>query len=93
MWTNWFRYQKRQNATRKHDLSPLRDPRCHPGFAKDSRIPRKQPSGCMMAVKDIADFAKGSGSWHVANQARFMRDVDFARSFDVEEMRPLLTKS
>ena len=27
------------------------------------------------------------------SQARFMRDVDFARSFDVEEMRPLLTKS
>lgn len=41
----------------------------------------------------IADFAKGSGSWHVANQSRFMNEVDFGRPFDVEVMRPLLTRS
>ena len=41
----------------------------------------------------IADFAKGSASWHVANQARFMREVDFGVSFDVDAMRPLLTRS
>ena len=40
----------------------------------------------------IADFARGSGSWHVANQKRFMAEVDFNRSFDVEAMRPLLTR-
>ena len=41
----------------------------------------------------IADFAKGSDSWHVANQARFMQEVDFGRSFNVEAMRRLLTKT
>ena len=41
----------------------------------------------------IADFAAGSDSWHVQNQARFMRRVDFERSFDVQEMRPLLSRS
>jgi isopenicillin N synthase-like dioxygenase len=41
----------------------------------------------------IADFAKGSGSWHKGNQERFMREVDFGKSFDVDEMRPLLTKA
>ena len=41
----------------------------------------------------ISDFAVGSGSWHVDNQRAFMRGVDFNRSFDVEEMRPLLSKS
>ena len=40
----------------------------------------------------ISDFADSSSSWHVANQARFMREVDFGRPFDVEEMRPLLTR-
>ena len=40
----------------------------------------------------IADFAKESGSWHVANQAAFMDAVDFNTSFDVEAMRPLLTR-
>mmetsp|Transcript_47386 Transcript_47386/g.154002 ORF Transcript_47386/g.154002 Transcript_47386/m.154002 type:complete len:120 (+) Transcript_47386:71-430(+) len=41
----------------------------------------------------ISDFAKGSGSWHVSNQSRFMAEVDFDASFDVEAMRPLLTRS
>ena len=40
----------------------------------------------------ISDFAKGSGSWHVENQRRFLEEVDFGRAFDVEEMRPLLAK-
>ena len=41
----------------------------------------------------ISDFAKGSDSWHIANQARFLERVDFGRPFDVEEMRPLLSRS
>ena len=40
----------------------------------------------------ISDFAKGSGSWHVENQRRFLEEVDFGKAFDVEEMRPLLAK-
>ena len=40
----------------------------------------------------ISDFAKGSGSWHVANQARFLESVDFGTAFDVEQMRPLLSR-
>jgi len=40
----------------------------------------------------ISDFAKGSGSWHLANQARFLERVDFGRPFDVEAMRPLLSR-
>ena len=30
---------------------------------------------------------------HVSNQSRFMAEVDFDASFDVEAMRPLLTRS
>ena len=41
----------------------------------------------------ISDFAAGVRSWHVENQERFMQEVDFNRSFDVEEMRPLLQRS
>jgi hypothetical protein len=40
----------------------------------------------------ISDFATDSHSWHVGNQQRFLREVDFGRSFDVEAMRPLLTR-
>jgi len=40
----------------------------------------------------ISDFAAGSGSWHIANQARFLERVDFRKAFDVEEMRPLLSR-
>ena len=40
----------------------------------------------------IADFAKGSGSWHVENQARFIAAADFNVSFDVEANRKLLTQ-
>lgn len=39
----------------------------------------------------ISDFAHGSGSWHVANQARFLQRADFARPFDVETNRELLS--
>ena len=39
----------------------------------------------------ISDFAKGSGSWHVANQARFMAEVDFNKAFDCNAYRHLLT--
>lgn len=41
----------------------------------------------------IADFAKGSDSWHVENQRRFMAAADFNMSFDVEANRALLTKT
>jgi len=39
----------------------------------------------------ISDFAKGSGSWHVGNQARFLKATDFRRPFSVEVNRPLLS--
>ena len=39
----------------------------------------------------ISDFAKGSGSWHVNNQARFLAATDFRRPFSVEANRPLLS--
>ena len=39
----------------------------------------------------ISDFAKGSGSWHVSNQARFLAATDFRRPFSVEANRPLLS--
>ena len=39
----------------------------------------------------IADFAKGSGSWHVENQSRFLAATDFRQPFSVEANRPLLS--
>ena len=39
----------------------------------------------------ISDFAKGSGSWHVENQARFLAATDFTQPFSVEANRPLLS--
>ena len=39
----------------------------------------------------ISDFAKGSGSWHVNNQARFLAATDFRLPFSVEANRPLLS--
>ena len=41
----------------------------------------------------IADFAKGSESWHVTNQERFMAEANFNQPFDVETNRRLLTKN
>jgi isopenicillin N synthase-like dioxygenase len=41
----------------------------------------------------ISDFAKGSSSWHVGNQRRFIEAADFNVSFDVDANRKLLTQS
>ena len=39
----------------------------------------------------ISDFA-AADSWHVANQARFVDEVDFEKPFSLEENRRLLSR-
>ena len=41
----------------------------------------------------IHDFARGSGSWHVGNQERFMAEVNFNKAFDCNAYRHLLTST
>jgi hypothetical protein len=41
----------------------------------------------------ISDFSVGgSDHWHVANQAHFLEQAEFGRSFDVEGNRKLLAR-
>ena len=56
--------------------------------------------GAQRFAGDFADFGKeiqisdfaAADSWHVANQARFVDEVDFEKPFSLEENRRLLSR-